>query len=117
MDERVSSLFIISFQTRAFSDSSYYSHQKRHLRRSVKNISMRGRAKSDVGVLDNSRHSYSQSLKRKLSHLHAEIKGLSPLRQSRVRIESEGLYNGGFVENEVFSSNSVNDNSMLSTFR
>ena len=108
---------IISFQTRAFSDSSYYSHQKRHLRRSVKNISMRGRAKSDVGVLDNSRHSYSQSLKRKLSHLHAEIKGLSPLRQSRVRIESEGLYNGGFVENEVFSSNSVNDNSMLSTFR
>ena len=106
------------FQARAFSDSSYYNQQKRHLRRNMKNISsMRSRASSDVGGLDTSKHCYSQSLKRKFSHLQAEIKGLSPLRQSRVRIESEGIYNGGFLENEMFGTNSVQDNSMMSTFR
>ena len=67
--------------------------------------------------LDTSKQCYRQSFRKKFSHLQAEIKGLSPLRQARIKIESEGFYNGGFLENEMYTSNSVQDNSMMSTFR
>ena len=111
-------------QTRAFSDSSYYNHQKRHLRRNTKNISsQRARASSDGGALDTSRAYCSESLKRKFSNLQAEIKGLSPLRNSMMKVGSastrraQGNYNRGFLDNEVFSKQSTHDSSLMSTFR
>ena len=119
-----SSLLYLFIQTRAFSDSSYYNHQKRHLRRNVKNISsQRARASSDGGVLDSSKAYYSESLKRKFSNLQAEIKGLSPLRSSMRKIgaasvrRSQGNYNRGFVDNELLSKQSTLDSSVMSTFR
>jgi len=114
---------------RGFSDSSYYSYQKRHLRRSGKSVGARYRARAasegdsiDVQpplVEDKTRDSF----RKKMSALQANIKSFSPLRAANKSKTGtpkvkKGAENVGYDDNDNQTSFTVNDNSInLSTFR
>ena len=98
-------------QMRGYSDSSFYSYQKRHLRRSDKKIKSRERAASEGDTVDSPRDAFRV--------LMSDLRNFTPRRsvKSKFNVKS-GAENRGFEDQEIaFSSFNGNDVSLLSSFR
>jgi len=118
-------------KSRGFTESSVYSYQKRHLRRSVKKVKARSRdrASSEGDIVDIPKIGPRESLRLKMSAIQADLKAFSPLRVVYKNISTptnlddtgkDGTENKAFdVEICPHDSFNANDTSIinLSTFR
>ena len=98
-------------QMRGYSDSSFYSYQKRHLRRSDKKIKSRERAASEGDTVDSPRDAFRV--------LMSDLRNFTPRRsfKSKFNVKS-GAENRAFEDPDIaYSSFNGNDVSLLSSFR
>ena len=98
---------------RGYSDSSFYSYQKRHLRRSDKTIKSRARARaaSEGDVVDSARDAFRVMM--------SDLRNFTPRRsfKSKFNVKS-GAENRAFEDPDIaYSSFNGNDVSLLSSFR